>query len=66
MKAAIVTYHYAYNYGAVLQCLALQRALFQLGIDAEVLDYRPASSEPLPIWKGWENGMIKLLRLFST
>ena len=53
MKVAIVTYQYAYNYGAVLQCLALQRALIQLGIDAEVLDYCPTSSEHMPFWKGW-------------
>lgn len=53
MKVAIITYHYPANYGAVLQCLALQRVLTKLDVDAEVLDYRPDSSRHLPFWRGW-------------
>ncbi len=41
MKALIVTFVRAYNYGAVLQCYALSQKLRQLGVDVEVLDYYP-------------------------
>lgn len=42
MKIGIVTFVHAYNYGAELQCFALQRKLRNLGYDCEVLDiYRP-------------------------
>lgn len=41
MKLAIVTFHRANNYGAVLQCYALNRAMLNKGIDCEVLDYAP-------------------------
>jgi len=42
MKAGILTFHWAYNYGAVLQTYALQETLIQMGVEATVLDYRPA------------------------
>lgn len=38
-KFATVTYHRHDNYGAVLQCYALQEALKELNVDVEVLDY---------------------------
>lgn len=53
MKIAIITYHASNNYGAALQCLALQRQLTQLGVTAEVLDYQPRKPDYLPFWKGW-------------
>ena len=37
----IVTYQYADNYGAVLQCLALQRVLEEIGATVSVINYRP-------------------------
>lgn len=37
MKAAILTFHMADNYGAVLQAYALQRTLLKLGVDNEIL-----------------------------
>lgn len=42
MKIGILTFHYAQNYGAVLQCYALQRTLEKCFPDAEisVIDYR--------------------------
>ena len=40
MKAGIITFHRAVNYGAVLQTYALQRAVEKLGHEAEVIDYR--------------------------
>lgn len=36
----ILTFHRAINYGAVLQCYALQQTLNALEIDNEVIDYR--------------------------
>ncbi len=41
MKIGILTFHCAHNYGAVLQCYALQETLRGMGHEAEVIDYRP-------------------------
>lgn len=41
MRIGILTFHCAYNYGAVLQCYALQEFLTQRGHDVRVIDYRP-------------------------
>lgn len=41
MKIGILTFHCAYNYGAVLQCYALQQALLSWGYDTHIIDYRP-------------------------
>ncbi len=38
-KAGILTFHRADNYGAVLQCYAMQEHLKKNGIDAKVIDY---------------------------
>lgn len=54
MKAGIVTFHYACNYGAVLQCLALYRAVRQLGVDVDIIRYAPRKYyELLSPWRGW-------------
>lgn len=39
MKIGIITYHFARNYGAVLQCYALQKHLLAMGHQVEVLNY---------------------------
>lgn len=39
MKIGILTFHRAHNYGAVLQCYALQEILKGRGHDVEVIDY---------------------------
>ena len=39
MKAGIVTFHKALNYGAVLQAYALQKALTQLNCETYIVDY---------------------------
>ena len=41
MKAGIVTFSSAHNYGAVLQVYAMQEYLKSLGIEAHVINYRP-------------------------
>ncbi len=39
-KVGILTYHFALNYGAALQCYALKKALMNMGCDASILDYQ--------------------------
>lgn len=41
MKIGIVTFHFAHNYGALLQCYALKMFLQQKGFDVSVIDYAP-------------------------
>lgn len=41
MDAKIITCHYAYNYGAVLQTYALCDYLNDQGVNTEVINYRP-------------------------
>ncbi|WP_455674284.1 polysaccharide pyruvyl transferase family protein [Phocaeicola sp.] len=40
MKIGILTFHRAHNYGAVLQCYALQEVLKSMGHDVWIIDYR--------------------------
>lgn len=39
LKIGIITFHKARNYGAILQCYGLQKAIDQFGYDPEVLNY---------------------------
>jgi hypothetical protein len=41
MKAGIITFHSAHNYGAVLQAYALKTVIEKLGLECEIIDYRP-------------------------
>lgn len=45
MKIGIITFHWATNYGAVLQAYALQTYLAQYGHDVKVIDYIPYTFE---------------------
>lgn len=40
-RAGIMTFHWATNYGAVLQAWALQNYLMSIDLDAELIDYVP-------------------------
>ena len=40
MKAGILTFHNAYNYGAILQAYALQETLIEKGVETKIIDYR--------------------------
>ena len=40
MKIGIITFHYAHNYGAVLQAFALCSKLRKEGYDAKIVDLR--------------------------
>lgn len=44
-KVGILTFHHGTNYGAVLQCYALQTQLQSLGYDTEVINYKPKRQE---------------------
>lgn len=41
MKVGIITFHFPYNCGAVLQCFALQTVLESMDYEASVINYRP-------------------------
>lgn len=41
MKIGILTFHWATNYGAILQCYALQNFLESLGNEVQVINYKP-------------------------
>lgn len=41
MKVGVLTFHRATNYGTALQAYATVRALKNMGIEAELIDYRP-------------------------
>ncbi len=45
MKIGIITYHFARNYGAILQCYALQEQLCSMGHDVWVLNYQNVRQE---------------------
>ena len=42
MKCSIITIHHIHNFGSVFQAYGLYKFLDDNGIDAEIIDYRPA------------------------
>ena len=44
MKVGILTFHYANNYGAVLQAYGLYKAVEAMGHDVQIIDYRPLAA----------------------
>lgn len=69
MKVGVVTFHRAYNYGAVLQTWALQKALKNTGVTPSVINYHLPSMDRLydpirkknPILKG-----LKTIKVYLT
>lgn len=54
MKIGLLTFHRAENFGAVLQCLALQHYLAQKGYDVQIVDYRnPSIEHQYDIFSPW-------------
>ena len=45
MKIGIITFHKAHNYGAVIQCFALQETLRNMGHNVRIIDYRQPTIE---------------------
>ena len=64
MKIGILTYHRAYNYGAVLQCYALQEVIKRMGYDVFVIDYRQPDIEKF--YKFKSSFSIEKARKLST
>lgn len=61
MKVGILTFHRANNYGAVLQCFALQTYLKKMGHEVEIVDYRQKNIEIIYNTFNW-NAFIAWLR----
>lgn len=45
MKIGILTFHWATNYGAILQAKSLQIYLLNLGHDVEIINYKPEGTD---------------------
>lgn len=65
-KIATITFHRALNYGAILQCFALQKAIQNLGYDSEVLNYdcKMISKDYKLVRRDSKAALIKSLLLF--
>ena len=50
MKIGILTFHWATNYGAVLQCYALQTYLESLGHEVTIINYKPKQYD-FSLWR---------------
>lgn len=70
MKIGVLTFHNAYNYGAVLQAYCLQQILIHHGYDVEIIDYRNASIEyrthPFSIRTFLHNPILYCFRFFNV
>ena len=52
MRVGIVTYHFHYNYGTMLQAFALQKAIEELGYDTEIVDFfQPNKKKKSEVWR---------------
>lgn len=67
MRTGILTFQRACNYGAVLQCYALQSVLENLGCEVSVIDYRQPYIERFYAVFSWRKAfsMLLNLRVFS-
>ncbi len=61
MKVGILTFHRANNYGAVLQCYALQEFIKQRGHEVWIIDYRQPSIEKVYTYWKWSWFCKKIL-----
>jgi len=52
MKIGILTFHYAYNYGALLQAYGLQEELRNFGHTVKFINYTPGGKNRR-WWRGW-------------
>ena len=62
MKAGIITYHRAYNYGSALQNYALNYYLRSEGVDAATIDYQNENQENMYKIFQPNNGVMSVLR----
>lgn len=70
MKVGVITFHFVDNYGAMLQCAALQGALRDLGHEPRVIDFLPFAGSRDSWRRGWRHrgGLLKTAchRVFRT
>lgn len=60
MKTATITFHNTNNFGAALQCYALQQSILKLGAENEVLDYTsPYLNKPYKLSVLKEKGFVR-------
>jgi hypothetical protein len=52
MKIGILTFQHSINFGAQLQCYALQEVLKKIGHEPEVIQYHPDNVKTLPFYRG--------------
>lgn len=45
IKIGILTFHYSNNYGAVIQCLSLQKQIESMGYGVEIINFVPSTSK---------------------
>jgi hypothetical protein len=64
-KIGILTYHYKDNFGALLQCYALQEYLKQNGFDAEVINFKPQKNIIVTIISIIKNQLVYTYRNFK-
>lgn len=62
MNCEILTFQFAHNYGALLQCYALKKCIESLGYNVSVSDFKPDSVEK--VYKLWPEINIKHPRVF--
>lgn len=65
MKVGILTFHRAHNYGAVLQCYALQEVLKGMGHEVEVIDYKQPRIEDLYQTRFLTRSLVKNIITFN-
>jgi hypothetical protein len=53
MRTGILTFHYGDNFGAILQCASLFKAIKEMGHEVDVIDYLPKMRPSPPVWTGW-------------
>lgn len=63
MNVGILTFHWATNYGAILQCWALQEALIELGHNVHVINYKPHKFDQ-SIWSFIRNRFFLTPKLY--
>lgn len=65
MKIGILTFHRAENFGAVLQCFALQTYLEAIGNDVKIIDYRCKAIEQV-YYLLYPKSLLNRLNLFAS
>ena len=66
MKIGILTFQYSINFGAQLQCYALQKVVESKGFDVKIINYIPEEKKPIKFYKGLglrENGVLYALQV---